>query len=146
MRSLVRALSVLTVSIVLGACAGAARESPSASATPIAITDLKSVAGRWEGLGQGPSSGSVLGGHSADWVELTINADGTYEARSYREIGVLRGKGTLALTDNVLHYASSLSRGVMFLVRDHDGKRVLRLRGQLASGAAVSAELTPARQ
>jgi hypothetical protein len=146
MQSVVSVLAVVAVSVVLGACAGAARDVPSAPGTVVAIADLKSVAGRWEGLCQGSSTGSVLGGHSADWLELTINADGTYEARSCREIGVMSDKGTLTLSDNALHYASPRSRGVMYLVDEPDGKRVLRLRGRLGSGAPVSAELTPAKK
>lgn len=146
MRNVISAVSLVAASMVLGACATSAQSSSPSAVTPVAIADLKSVAGKWEGLGQGPSSGSVLGGHSADWVELTIKEDGTYQVRSYREIGVFRGGGTLTLTDNVLHYQSTLSRGVMYLVYDQRGKRVLRLQGQLASGGALSAEFTPARQ
>ena len=112
----------------------------------LGITDLNSLVGKWEGLGQGPSSGSVLGGHSADWVEFTIKENGTYEARSYREIGVFRSTGTLTLSDNALHYTSDRSRGVLYLIYDEGGRRVLRLQGRLLSGGgAISAELTPAR-
>ena len=146
MRKLVGAVLLLAGSTALGACATIPPSPPPAPVTRLAITDLKSLVGTWEGLGQGPSSGSVLGGHSADWVEFTIKENGTYEARSYREIGVFRGTGTLTLSDNALHYTSDRSRGVLYLVYDQGGRRVLRLHGQLLSGGgAVSAELTPAR-
>jgi hypothetical protein len=63
-----------------------------------------------------------------------------------REIGVFRGTGRLTLSDNVVHWRSDRSSGVLYLIHDQAGKRVLRLQGQLASGAgALSAELTPAR-
>jgi hypothetical protein len=146
MRKLAGAVLLFAGSTALGACATTPPTPPPASATRLAITDLKSLVGKWEGLGQGPSSGSVLGGHSADWVEFTIKENGTYEARSYREIGVFRGTGTLTLNDNALHYTSDRSRGVLYLVYDQGGRRVLRLQGQLLSGGgAVSAELMPAR-
>jgi hypothetical protein len=113
---------------------------------PVAVTDLESLVGNWEGLGQGPSSGSALGRHTANWVELTIKEDGTYEARSYREIGVFRGMGRRALSDNVVHWKSDRSRGVLYLICGQGGKRVLRLQGQLASGAGSrSAEPRAAR-
>ena len=146
MRKLAGAVLLFAGSTALGACATTPPTPPPASVTRLAITDLKSLVGKWEGLGQGPSSGSVLGGHSADWVEFTIKENGTYEARSYREIGVFRGTGTLTLNDNALHYTSDRSRGVLYLVYDQGGRRVLRLQGQLLSGGgAVSAELMPAR-
>jgi hypothetical protein len=115
----------------------------------VAITDLKALAGKWEGLGQGPWAGSILGGHSADWVELTIRDDGSYEARSYREIGVYRSAGTLTLSDNVVRWKSDRANGVMYLAADQRGTRVLKLQGQLAGtagSAALTAELRPAGQ
>ena len=114
MRKLAGAVLLFAGSTALGACATTPPTPPPASVTRLAITDLKSLVGKWEGLGQGPSSGSVLGGHSADWVEFTIKENGTYEARSYREIGVFRGTGTLTLNDNALHYTSDRSRGVLY--------------------------------
>jgi hypothetical protein len=139
------AVLVLATSIGAGGCGATAPTSSPSVLTPVAITDLKTVAGKWEGLGQGPWAGSVLGGHTADWVELTINADGTYEARSHREIGVLRTTGTLTLSDNVMHWKSDRSRGVMSLVADQSGARTLRLKGELTSGGGtLSAELKPA--
>jgi hypothetical protein len=146
MRRGVGAILSFAMSVAVGACVTTPQTSAPSAAAPLAITDLKSLVGTWEGLGQGPSSGSVLGGHTADWVELTIKEDGTYEARSYREIGVFRGTGRLTLSDNVVHWRSDRSSGVLYLIYDQGGKRVLRLQGQLASGAGpVSAELTLAR-
>jgi hypothetical protein len=146
MRNLAGAVLLLGMSLAVDACVTTSQTASPAPVTAVAITDLTSLVGKWEGLAQGPSSGSVLGGHSADWVEFTIKRDGTYEARSYREIGVFRGAGTLTLRDNVVHWTSDRSRGVLYLIYDQGGKRVLRLQGQLISGGGpLSAELTPAR-
>jgi hypothetical protein len=95
MRQVVGVIAVFAVSVAVAACVTTPRTPvPPAAEAPLAVTDLKNLVGTWEGLGKGPTSGSVIGGHTADWVELTIKEDGTYEARSYREIGVFRGTGT----------------------------------------------------
>lgn len=146
-RRVLRAVLLLcAVYAAVGGCAPASPPAAVSPVTPVAIPDLTSVAGKWEGLGQGPWAGSVLGGHDADWIEFTIKGDGTYEVRAYREIGVLRSAGTLTLSDNVIRWKSDRASGVLALVYDRGGKRVLRLHGQLATGGgALSAELTPAR-
>ncbi len=145
MRRLISAVLVIAMYVAVGGCVTATPTSSSGAQTPVAIKDLKSVTGKWAGLGQGPWAGSIFGGHTADWVEFTIQDDGTYEARSYREIGVFRSAGTLTVSDNVVHWKSDRSRGVMYLVADQDGKRVLKLKGELASGAgALTADLRPA--
>jgi hypothetical protein len=94
---------------------------------------------KWEGLGQGPWAGPILWGHSADWVEFTIRDDGTYEARSYREIGVYRSAGTLTLDDNAVRWKSDRSSGVIHLLSGQGGNRVLRLQGELAGRAGALA-------
>jgi hypothetical protein len=147
MRRLTSAVVTFAVYVAVGGCGTATPTTPSGAVTRVPITDLRSVAGKWEGVGQGPWAGSIMGGHTADWVEFTIRADGTYEARSYREIGVLRSAGTLTVSDDVVHWRSDLSRGVMYLVADQGGKRVLKLKGDLTSGAgALTADLMPADQ
>jgi hypothetical protein len=116
MRRVGGAILSFAVSVAVGACVATPQSSAPSPAPPVAVTDLESLVGNWEGLGQGPSSGSALGRHTANWVELTIKEDGTYEARSYREIGVFRGMGRRALSDNVVHWKSDRSRGVLYLI------------------------------
>lgn len=147
MRGLSNLALVLAICAAVGGCTTAASTPSREPVTSVPITDLKSVAGKWAGVGQGPWAGSVIGGHTGDWVEFTIRDDGTYEARSYREIGVFRTAGTLTVSDNVVHWKSNRSRGVMYLVADRDGKRVLKLKGELANGAGVlTADLMPAKE
>jgi hypothetical protein len=95
MRKLINAVLAVAVCVAVGGCGTATPASPSGALTRVPITDLKSVAGKWEGVGQGPWVGSIFGGHTADLVEFTIRDDGTYEARSYREIGVFGARAPL---------------------------------------------------
>ena len=64
---------------------------------PAAISDFKSIAGKWEGLlVRNPRT------RDDDWVTFVIGETGTYEFVSYRMIGVFAGKGKLVLTDGKL--------------------------------------------
>jgi hypothetical protein len=72
MRRVVGAILSFAASAAVGACVATPQTSTPSPTAPLAVTDLKSLVGMWEGLGQVPSSGSVLAGHTADWVELTI--------------------------------------------------------------------------
>src|SRR5215472_12770926 len=64
---------------------------------PTAVTDFKSVAGKWEGLlVRNPRT------RDDDWVTLVIGDTGAFDFASFRTIGVFAGKGKLALTDGNL--------------------------------------------
>ena len=64
------------LAIVLTACAaGGGATSPG---TPVTITDVKTVAGRWEGL-MSPETGR----ERDDFIEVAIGENRTYEAKSH---------------------------------------------------------------
>ena len=83
---------VIGVQAALACAVFAASEK--AQWTPTQITDIKSIAGKWEGIMiRTPKS------KTDDWVNMSIQDNGDYEFASYRTIGVFSGKGNLAVKD-----------------------------------------------
>jgi hypothetical protein len=113
----------------------AKRSSP----TAVAIPDIKSVAGRWAGILYGRPGGT----RGQDWVELTIQEDGTYTIASARTVGVFNGSGTLRLADGRL-IAQGEKAQVTITRYQEDGKQFLRVEGAMASGQPLRADLYPA--
>ena len=81
---------VIGVQAALACAVFAASEK--AQWSPTQITDIKSIAGKWEGIMiRTPKS------KTDDWVNMSIQDNGDYEFASYRTIGVFSGKGNLAV-------------------------------------------------
>lgn len=133
------ALWVLVIGIAswLAACAS------TGSSTVVPVTDVKSLAGKWTGVGEGPGSGQ------RDYVELTIREDGSYDITTARTIGKLVGNGRIALRDGQVVMQGTHGTGVGSLMRGSAGERVLRVdvkfTGSQSVGSSVSADLRPAR-
>jgi hypothetical protein len=108
--------------------------------TAVAISDIKSVAGRWSGILHGRPGGT----RQQDWVELALHEDGTYTLASARMIGVLSGSGTLSLADGRLASQGEKTQ-VTLTLHQGGGKRFLRVEGTMASGQPLRADLYPAR-
>jgi hypothetical protein len=108
--------------------------------TAVAISDIKSVAGRWSGILHGRPGGT----RQQDWVELALHEDGTYTLASARMIGVLSGSGTLSLADGRLVLQGEKTQ-VTLTLHQGGGKRFLRVEGTMASGQPLRADLYPAR-
>jgi hypothetical protein len=106
---------------------------------PTTITDMKSVAGKWEGLlVRNPRTRD-----DDDWVTLAISETGAYEFASYRMIGVFAGKGKLVLTDGKLS-AKSDKGGQMTLQLFADSgssERILRAVAKDGEGFSYWADL-----
>lgn len=125
------------LALALAACAsGGSGESR----TVVPITDLGSVAGRWDGLLSGPWTPR----EQEDFVEVMIGADGTYQGRSVRTIGVLQGRGSVEVRDGALLFKGSRGTGTgrLFAV---GGRRVLEIELTTPEGRAASARLSPKR-
>jgi hypothetical protein len=105
---------------------------------PTTITDMKSVAGKWQGLlVRNPRD------WQDDWVTFGIGETGTYEFASYRMIGVFAGKGKLVLTDGKLS-AKSDKGGQMTLQLFADSgssERMLRAEAKDGEGFHYWADL-----
>lgn len=105
---------------------------------PTTITDMKSVAGKWEGLlVRNPRT------RDDDWVTLAISETGAYEFASYRMSGVFAGKGKLVLADGKLS-AKSDKGGQMTLQLFADSgssERMLRTVAKDGEGFSYWADL-----
>ena len=83
--------AIITMTVVIGFVAslpGCASVGPIA---PVVVSDVKSVAGTWQGVVYGPGS-------EPDYVELTIRDDGSYDLVSRQAIGESRGRGKIVLS------------------------------------------------
>ncbi len=83
--------AIITVIVVIGLVAslpGCVSVGPIA---PVVVSDVKSVAGTWQGVVYEPGS-------EPDYVELTIREDGSYDLLSRQAIGESRGRGKIVLS------------------------------------------------
>ena len=130
--------------VVIGVQAGFATVSMAASAkaqlSPTAITDIKSIAGKWEGIMiRTPKS------RSDDWVNVSIQDNGDYEFASYRTIGVFSGKGNLAVKDGKAMAQSERGSVTIQLFTDKTkGQSMLKAEGKGKDGISYRAELKKA--
>jgi len=131
-------LLVATLSLTVAGCAEKSQSPPALS--PVAITDIGSVAGKWAG----PVTGLTTRRDEGDWVNIVIGRDGTYDFGIYRTIGVFGGKGKLTLQDGKLALQGDRGSSTLTLF-EGGGKRVLRGDGVLSDGTRVNSELTPVR-
>jgi hypothetical protein len=128
----------LTVlAIVLAACT--AGGGTTSSGTPVAITDVKMVAGRWEGL-MSPETGR----ERDDFIEVALRENRTYEAKSSRTVGVIDARGTYQVSDGKLLFQGERSTGTATLW-ERDGRLVLLVAVTTKEGLRYSARLNPKR-
>ncbi|HXD98634.1 MAG TPA: hypothetical protein VN646_18940 [Candidatus Acidoferrum sp.] len=119
------ALGVVALLAALGACAsggGSGRTAGGGAAgAPVAVTDLKSVAGRWVGLMDVPGNSN-----EDQYLEVTVREDGTYRAKSARTIGVMDAQGTIAVSDGrLLLRGERGSRGTATLFSKEGGSTLM---------------------
>jgi hypothetical protein len=140
-----RAVGVLFL-LGLAACAsGGAGETTGRAGTtavgePVAITDVKSVAGRWAGLMDLPG-----GGRDIEYLEVTVREDGTYQATSARTIGVMDARGTIVPRDGrLVIQGASGARGTATLY-SRQGQPTLMVDVTAANQSRTTARLQPQR-
>jgi hypothetical protein len=105
----------------------------------VPISDLSSVAGKWDGLIR-----AVPHQRRDDWVTVTIASDGRYEFSSLRTIGVFSGGGQFALDEGKL--LSKSERGtVEAVLYKAGGQRMLKAKGRAADGTEYTAEVKPVK-
>jgi hypothetical protein len=128
-----------TLALAVGALAGCAGMTPTGptEAVVLPITSFEAVKGKWAGVLERTTPSR----RREDFVELTVNPDGTYRFTSARTIGVLQGSGQLALKDGRL--SSATQRGsATYRLLDRDGTPVLKVDAVTADGQHFSADLT----
>jgi hypothetical protein len=127
--------SALLVAIVfaLGACASGGGQS---HGDMVAVRDVQSIAGRWAGIIE--SSGR----QPDDFVDVTVNADGSYQAGGARTIGVFEGRGRIDVQDGRLRLTGERSTGLGTLY-EKAGKRTLVFAITTSNGRQFTARLSP---
>lgn len=135
-RSLTIVIAIAAVHLMVACSSTPPREARQWQ--PTAVTDIKNIAGKWEGLLiRKPRV------RDDDWVTLVIGDTGAYEFVSYRTIGEFAGKGKLVLTDGKLS-AKSDKGGQMTLqlyVDPPTGERMLKADAKDREGFSYSADL-----
>jgi hypothetical protein len=130
-------VSILIAVLMLNGCASGA-PAGAAAGTTVPLTDLGSVAGRWAGL-------TDLPGHRHDdqWVELTVDGDGTYRATAARTIGFMDAQGRVMLSEgHLLVRGENGANGTATLVTVN-GEKTLRVDMTASNGGRVTAHLRP---
>lgn len=126
--------------LLLLAHVGCASATPgqTGGGTPVRVSDIGSVAGRWSGIGDLP-------GHRNDeqYIEVTLRDDGTYEATSARTIGFMDARGRVQVSDGrLLIEGANGARGTATLY-DGGGQRTLVVQMMAAKGGNMTARLRP---
>ena len=129
--------SVLVVTVIVGfsvSLVGCANLGP---VTPVAVSDVKSVSGTWEGI-------VYLPGSERTDVTLTIRDDGSYDVVSKKILGASRGKGRIVISDGrlVLEGERGL-RGVGSVLRNPAGDVLMKIEATLSDNSHLSAQLWP---
>ena len=104
--------------------------------TPVAVSDIKTVAGTWRGT-------LYQSGLAPDQVKLTIREDGSYDVVSTLPVGTSRGHGKIVISDGRLIFEGEKGRGVGTLRKNAAGALVLDVDATLTDNSIVSARLYP---
>jgi hypothetical protein len=133
--------AALGLLLVLGA-AGCAGSGAATSTAPVAVTDVSSVAGKWVGLL------AITGSRDReDYVEVTVDANGSYRASAARTIGMLDTKGTVTASGGrLLIKGDSGGQGTATLyTQPPPDERMLVVNGTASDGRAYTLRLRPQR-
>jgi hypothetical protein len=131
--------TVLVVTVIVGLAVSLMGCASAGAISPVAVSDVKSVAGTWKGT-------IYRSGFEPDHVALTIREDGTYDVVSTRPIGTSRGKGLVVVSEGRLLFEGERGRGVGTLLRSRGGDLVMKVDATLSDNSTLSAELVPSRQ
>jgi hypothetical protein len=128
--------TALTTTVIVGFAAsliGCASVGPVA---PVAVSDVKSVAGTWKGIVYRSSL-------EPEQVVLTIREDGSYDLVSAQPLGTSRGKGKIAVSDGRLLIEGEKGRGVATVLKNPAGDRVMNIEATLSDNSTLTAKLWP---
>jgi hypothetical protein len=124
--------------VTFGVAAALAGCASLGAMTPVAVTDIKSVAGKWKGVVYRP-------GIEGDYIELTIREDGSYDFLSRQTVGSSTGRGKMVVSDGRLVIQGEKGRGVATVLKNAGGDRVMKVEATLADNSTLSASLSPSR-
>jgi hypothetical protein len=133
--------SVVAIAVVVGfasSLVGCANLGP---VTPVAVSDVNSVSGTWEGIVYLPRSEP---GSERNDVTLTIRDDGSFDVVSKKILGASRGKGHIVISDGRLVFEGERGlRGGGTVLRNPAGDVLMKIEGTLADNSHLSATLWP---
>ncbi len=105
--------------------------------SPIAVSDVKSLAGSWKGVVYG------YGGASRTDVDMTIREDGSYRVAARHGIGTSHGEGKILINEGRLVIQGVRGEGVATLMSNPAGQRVMLVEMTLFDNSNLSARLWP---
>jgi hypothetical protein len=126
--------SALAVGVIVGLAVSLVGCASIGPVTPVAVSDVKSLKGTWEGT-------VYLPGSERDDVTLTIRDDGSYDVLSKRGLGVSSGRGHIVISDGRLIIEGQRGRGVGTVLRNRAGDVVMKVDMTLSDNSNLSAEL-----
>jgi hypothetical protein len=124
----------LAVAVIVGLSVSLVGCASIGPVTPVAVSDIKSVSGTWEGT-------VYLTGSERDDVTLTIRDDGSYDVVSKRGLGVSSGKGHIVVSDGRLVIEGERGRGVGTVLRNRAGDVLMKVDMTLSDNSNLSAEV-----
>jgi len=128
--------TALTATVIVGFAASLIGCASAGPVTPVAVSDIKSVAGTWKGI-------VYQSGSEPDQVVLTIREDGTYDVVSAQPRGTSRGKGKIVVSDGRLLMEGEKGRGLGTLLKNPAGDLVLSVEATLSDNSILTAKLWP---
>lgn len=132
-RSLWTALTAIVIVGFAASLIGCASVGP---VTPVAVSDVKSVAGTWKGTLYRSSL-------APEQVMLTIREDGSYDLASVQPLGTSRGKGKITISDGRLLIEGEKGRGVATVLKNPAGDLVMNIEATLSDNSTLTAKLWP---
>ena len=130
--------AVLVAVVVVGFTAALLGCASLGPVTPVAVSDVRSVAGTWQGVVYKSNS-------QPDYVDLTIREDGSYEVVSRHTIGLSNGEGRIVVSDGRLMFQGEKGHGVGTLLRNPAGDRLMEIEATLSDNSTLSATLSLSR-
>jgi hypothetical protein len=127
--------TAFAATVVVGFAASLIGCASAGPLTPVAVSDVKSVAGTWKGV--------VYGfGSEPESIVLTIQEDGSYNVEVRQALGPTRGKGTIAISEGRLIFRGERGRGVGTVLTSPNGDRVMDVQATLSDNSILTAKLS----
>jgi hypothetical protein len=127
-------LRMLVVTVIVGSSVSLVGCASIGPVTPVAVSDVKSLSGTWEGT-------VYLPGSERDDVTLTIRDDGSYDVVSKRGVGASTGRGHIVVGDGRLVIEGERGRGAATVLRNAAGNVLMKVDMTLSDNRNLSAQL-----
>jgi hypothetical protein len=128
---------VFTATIVVGFAASLIGCASAGPLTPVAVSDVKSVAGTWKGVVYRSS-------FEPAYVALTIREDGSYDVE-FRQTFGSHGKGTIVISEGRLILEGEKGHGMGTLLTNPAGDRFMNIEAVLSDNTTLTAKLSLSR-